>query len=230
MTSFREQYEKVRSQLLPHQRELVESAPPSYARNVSGTFSTAHEQAMRAPATREIIAYAPTKDAERAAFLASWDQDEREDLLLAIACGEVPPRESVSAEVFTQAVAAYRRKCLMISGGEIQQSDAYPPYPRVSASEGRTRVVAVEKTSLILSCIDPLDRLVDGLSGRACLDTWTAWMRAGDAMPVVPLSQVLTPSQQQAARDAWRHELAQLNKQTQETKRLRVVCDDQYEL
>jgi hypothetical protein len=217
----------------------------TYASNVSGTFSVAREQALLSPATHESIANAPSKDAARAAFLASWDQDEREDLVHAIAAGEVPARETVSAEVFTASVAAYRRKCLMIASGDIGNPDAYGARPcpvagcdghHVTTQSGVTihsdpsLPPDTMRTVIVRSCIDPLERLVDGMSGRACMDTWTAWMRAGDQGPAVPIGQILTPAQQHAARDAWRHELAQLAKTTAQKDRYQVTCDDQYEL
>lgn len=80
---------------------------------------------------------------------------------------------------------------------------------------------------------DPMERYVDGLTVRECLERFTAMQRGDGTAPVMTYKGVpigirnpLTPDQKDAARLAWSSELKRKQEQAKESNRVEVVCDD----
>lgn len=80
--------------------------------------------------------------------------------------------------------------------------------------------------------IDPMDRIVDGLSVRRCLERYTAWQREskdGDWREGEIWSgprPSLTAAQKAAARLAWSSELKRKQDEARAKERVDVVVDD----
>jgi hypothetical protein len=74
-------------------------------------------------------------------------------------------------------------------------------------------------------CCDPLDRFVDGLRVRECLEHWIGNIRTLDIYGTRGGFAALTDHQKDAARLAWSAQLRAKQQQTRERERAQVVCE-----
>jgi hypothetical protein len=66
---------------------------------------------------------------------------------------------------------------------------------------------------------------LDGLTPGLILDTWTCYLHARDAVPVVPVLEVLTQRQLETARSLWSASLRAKQQEAREKERVEVVCE-----
>lgn len=85
------------------------------------------------------------------------------------------------------------------------------------------------------TCIDPMERMVDGLAVRECLERYSAWQREdvrqtewAKTEPLKPKhlrAEYLTVAQVEAARTAWSAALKRKQAEQREKERNEVVCE-----
>ena len=119
-------------------------------------------------------------------------------------------------------------RCSAVSVIYFPPADSLPPGPDLTRVEIHMAMAGGHCGSATCTTCDPMERMVDGLTVRECLDLWVDNQRTYDLYGRGGGYAPLTAAQKSAASLAWSSSLRAKQAEVKERERLSVRCDEQW--